>query len=144
MTDYSSLLERSRAVRAGRRAEPLPDDPGLFDRARAAALARQGLVDDVTPAGRWLWLLSSVPGFWDQFLQVPAAFWEPTAERVDDGSVSIAVVACPCGQRPNVEADHVTHCDCQRSYLHLAGRVFVAFGPTQDPAPSCELPVVQE
>lgn len=88
-----------------------------------------------TPADKWALFLRAVPGLWEQFAQVPAAYFSTDVEVVDGEQTRLATVHCPCGTDVIVETS--AECagtlssgePCKRFYLHLAGRVYVTNSP---------------
>lgn len=57
---------------------------------------------------------------------IPGEYW--TLDLDGDG-FSVAVVACPCGQTPNVTAGSFAMCRCERAYLFTGADVSVLNSP---------------
>lgn len=67
----------------------------------------------------------AIPGFFDQFAPIPDEFWNKDA----DEDLSIAVVACPCGEEPSVGLNAMTECECERVFAFTGKGVRVANSP---------------
>lgn len=68
----------------------------------------------------------AVPGFMGGFdKEVPDSMW---AAKVFDGEKAdlIAVVACPCGEEPEVAQLGTSICNCGRAFILTGDRVLVA------------------
>jgi hypothetical protein len=65
--------------------------------------------------------------------EVPEEMWAP---KDWDGELAnlIAVVACPCGEEPEVAQLGSTICGCGRVFMLAGDRIRVA-RPTEDPTP---------
>lgn len=91
-------LEAERELRAARRA----NDP-----LRRLAPRKLG----------WAAFMQAIPGLAAQFRPLPDGY----ATREGD----IFTVACPCGERPTVQREHSTECQCGRLFL-ASDTVYVA------------------
>lgn len=73
-----------------------------------------------------------IPGYAELFSPIPDEFW--TQDVATDGYTT-AVVACPCGQEPAVEAGLTLACSCGRIYFFSGRGVLVANSPKRDLKP---------
>jgi hypothetical protein len=77
-------------------------------------------------------LARSIPGYLEQFSRIPDEFWQ---EDVTFERVSFAVIACPCGVEPRVEAGRTLQCTCERVFFFSGQAVMVANSPKRDLKP---------
>lgn len=68
--------------------------------------------------------------------KIPAEYWSLS---VDEEDFSVAVVSCPCGESPEVNAGGLVMCACERGFFFTSEEVFVVNSQKgrqpDDPAP---------
>lgn len=79
-----------------------------------------------------IWAFRAIPGLGRQFKQVvPSEFW---SKDVDDRGLPLAIVACPCGQEPQLRPAGMKVCGCERMYLSLGTEIRVGNSPVTSPS----------
>lgn len=61
---------------------------------------------------------------------IPAEYWLLTTDRE---GYSVAVIACPCGDTPVVDAGGIEQCPCERAYFFTGDDVSVLNSPKARP-----------
>lgn len=81
---------------------------------------------------RWSTFFQAVPQMREEFdREVPGEFWN--IDVAEDGLTSIAMIACPCGESPQVEILRMNECDCGRFYLNTGRTVRVCRPESVEP-----------
>lgn len=74
-----------------------------------------------------IWAIRAIPGLARQFeRKVPSEFWSQDA---DDEGLPIAIIACPCGEEPQLRPAGMHVCECDRMYLSLGPEIRVGNSP---------------
>lgn len=102
--------------------------PRYRDDVYATLTRRRDLLDRQDPrlVFNFATLARTIPGYLDQFTAIPNEFW---AANVTTTGISTAIVACPCGQEPVIEAGLTEQCACGRIFFFSGRGVMVANSP---------------
>lgn len=83
-----------------------------------------------------IWAIRAVPGLAQQFSRiVPGDFW---SRDIDEDGNEVALIACPCGEQPELHPANMMVCECERCYLNLGDEIRVANSPKPVPPTTVE------